>query len=142
MYLQIEQNGHHDETMIVFPSTKVIRESSMKKIVLIKALSTVHPNIVIPPGFVCKYDTAPQKTWKNYRIREGSVSIQQDQTCSSQCSMLFIIQIYGWSISFLLYNHQGNLDFRKDQPVNRSRESVTTYWKEQEKQLVPYTMQY
>lgn len=35
-----------------------MRVSSMKNIVLIRPLSTVHPNIVIPPGFACKYITA------------------------------------------------------------------------------------
>ena len=43
---------------MVFPSKKVIRVSSMKKMVLMSARSTVHPNIVIPPGLVCKYNTA------------------------------------------------------------------------------------
>lgn len=50
---------HFEEVKtMVFPSTQVTKESSIKKIVLRRALSTVHPNIVIPPGLVCKYITA------------------------------------------------------------------------------------
>ena len=53
------ENCHFEEVKtMVFPSTQVTKESSMKKIVLRRALSTVHPNIVIPPGLVCKYITA------------------------------------------------------------------------------------
>lgn len=48
---------HQEEKTIVFPRTKVIRESSMKKIVLISPRSTVQPKIVIPPGLFCKYST-------------------------------------------------------------------------------------
>lgn len=41
----------------VFPSTNVTSVSSMKNMVFTRARSTVHPNIVMPPGFICKYNT-------------------------------------------------------------------------------------
>ena len=59
---------------MVFPSTNVTRESSMKKIVLIRPRSTVHPNIVMPPGFACKYITAWPKNMskhKNYIMNKN-----------------------------------------------------------------------
>ena len=68
--------GHSEVKTTVLPSTKVTRESSMKNIVLIRCLSTVHPNIVIPPGFICKYNTATQQSsiisssWPVWRKRK------------------------------------------------------------------------
>jgi hypothetical protein len=44
--------------VIVFPSTKRTSENSRKKIVLISALSIVHPNMVAPPRLDCIYITA------------------------------------------------------------------------------------
>ncbi|KAL6957947.1 hypothetical protein U1Q18_017228 [Sarracenia purpurea var. burkii] len=55
--VKCEQSFSHHETM-VFPSTKSTNENSMKKIVMRRPRSTVHPNMVIPPGFICKYITA------------------------------------------------------------------------------------
>lgn len=45
---------------------KVTKENSIKKIVVRRALSTVHPKIVIPAGLVCKYVTAKPKKRTKY----------------------------------------------------------------------------
>lgn len=43
--------------LIVFPRTKNTNDISMKKIVLMKCRSTIHPNIVKPPVLACIYVT-------------------------------------------------------------------------------------
>jgi hypothetical protein len=59
----------------VWPRTKVTRLNSRKKIVLTRDRSTVHPNIVIPPGFDCKYITAYSKEINKDEIRHSCIHV-------------------------------------------------------------------
>lgn len=64
--IEISDTSHLQVKTKVFPSTKVTNVSSRKNIVFSRALLTVHPKMVIPPGFICKYITAPYRV--SYKV--------------------------------------------------------------------------
>lgn len=57
----VAQVSHLVVIVTVFPRTKKMRESSMKKIVLISIRSTTQPKMVNPLVFDCTYVTASRK---------------------------------------------------------------------------------